>query len=573
MKRTKNQERKTVVYTTKAKCRDCYRCVRVCPVNAIKMENGQAQVVTENCIACGTCIIECPQHAKTYTTDYGKVLQMLEAGGELVVSVAPSFAGFYTEWERKRLPSALRSIGFHYITETSFAAWDTAIASFRYIKENKKENHICTACPAIVNYINIYEPQYSPCLIPIASPMIAHAKLLKRQFPKAKFIFIGPCVAKKDEATRDDNEKYIDAVLTFEELNELFKLRGITLDALEESNFDQEAKGFARLYPLEGGMLKTAGASTDILDDRVMAVSGFEEIKELLHSLKKESKKKITIEPLFCKYGCINGPVGNRKENIFLKRERVLQYAESMPGKTGDEDEVNRELLAAEFHPKRLMEKNYTEEQIKEVLAGIGKYTIEDELNCTACGYDTCRKKAIAVLEGLAEPEMCMPYIRRITEQQFEALIKHDPNGIVSLDGSLQILHMNEAFKKMFSCSDAIIGKNISYLMDPELFEKLTTGENMLLRETQHFNNYNLTAHTTAYTIPNQDQYIGIFMDVTAFEHNQEALSDIKTETLHKAHELLEHQVAMAQDLARFLGEHTAKEEYLLNRLIELTKK
>lgn len=566
-------ERKTVVYTTKAKCRDCYRCVRVCPVHAIKMENEQAQVITENCITCGTCVIECPQHAKTYATEYGKVLQMLEGNHTMIISVAPSFAGYYNEWEQKRLPSALRTLGFHYITETAVGAWHTAQASFQYIKNHKGQNHICTACPAIVNYINIYEPQYSSSLIPISSPMIGHARMMKRDYPKAKFVFVGPCIAKKDEALQANNDNIVDAVLTFEELDELFKLKDIHLDSCEESRFDQEATANARLFPLEGGLLKTAGESTDILDNHIVAISGFSEIKEILHALKKDGNKKLIIEPLFCRFGCVNGPIGDKTKNIFTKRESILEFASQSQVEVNDEQKDVSDLLKTNFPHKHLKEKTYTEEQIKEVLAAIGKYTPEDELNCMACGYDSCREKAIAVLEGLAELNMCMPFMRRVSEQKFDTLIKYNPSGIVTLNQKLEILHMNDAFKKIFTCSDAILGKNIAYLIDPDPFEKLTTTDIDIFRENIHYVNYNITAHVIIYRIPNQEQYVGIFMDVTAFQNNKELLSDIKSETLSKAQELLDHQVSMAQELARFLGEHTAKEEVLLNRLIDLTKK
>lgn len=564
--------RKTVVYTTKAKCRDCNRCVRACPVHAIKVENGQAQVITENCIACGTCISECPQHAKTYTTDYGKVLQMLEGDNQLIVSMAPSFAAYYNEWEQKRLPSALRALGFHYVAETAAGAWYTAQGSLDFIRD-KKQHHICTACPAIVNYIGIYAPAYAKYLIPVSSPMVAHARLLKKEMPKAKFIFIGPCIAKKDEAYQPNNEKYIDAVLTFDELEELFKLKNITLDSCEESSFDQEVQGDARLFPLEGGLLKTAGMSTDVLDKRIIAISGFSEIKQALEALDSEKQNPVVLEPLFCRYGCINGPAAKKNKNIFFKREAVLEYGSHTPGAQKEYNPKWDEVLQTEFSSKPYQKKKFTEEQIKEVLAMIGKHNPEDELNCSACGYDTCREKAMAVLEGIAEPNMCLPFIRRATEQKFDALIEHDPNGIVTLNHKLEIIHMNEAFKKMFTCSDSIVGKNISYLIDPEPFEKIATGDDTIIRETVHHSNYNITCHQICYTIPGQEQYVGIFMDVTDFQSSKEKLSDIKTETLNKAQELLDHQISMAQEIARFLGEHTAKEEFLLNKLIELTKK
>ena len=566
-------ERKTVVYTTKAKCRDCYRCVRACPVNAIKMEDGQAQVVSENCIACGTCITECPQHAKTYITDYGKVLQMLEAGHTLIATLAPSFAGYFNEWEQKRLPSALRAVGFHYVAETAVGAWYSAIQSIRHINEHHGQHHICSACPAVVNYITLYAPQYVSTLLPVASPMIAHAKMLKKKFPKAKVVFIGPCVAKKDEALQQKNAGIIDSVLTFDELGELLRVKNVSLNNCEESRFDQEVQGDARLFPLEGGMLRTANASTDVLDNHVIAISGFPEIKEILQSLKKNDEQKLIIEPLFCRYGCINGPAANKEVNLFTKRGQILNYAELNPGTQEPEDAACTALLEMEYTGKQVKQNSYTNEQIKEVLAGIGKHTLEDELNCTACGYNSCREKAVAVLDGLAEPDMCMPYMRRASEQKFDILISNDPNGIVILNDKLNIVHMNDAFKKMFSCSDSITGKNISYLIDPEPFEKLSAGDEGLVRKTIYYTPYNITAHVVIYSIPEQEQYVGVFTDMTDLKMSSDKLSDIKTETLNKAQELLDHQISMAQEIARFLGEHTAKEEVLLNRLMDIIKK
>ncbi len=470
---------------------------------------------------------------------------MLEGNHQLIASVAPSFAGYYNDWEQKRVPSALRALGFHYIAETSAGAWHTAMASLDIIKEKPDQNHICTACPAIVNYI----------------------------YPKSKFVFIGPCIAKKDEANRPENEEYVDAAITFDELEELFKLKNITLKTCEESSFDQEVSGDARLFPLEGGLLRTAGMSTDMLDSKIIALSGFEEIKQVLESLHQGKNDKIILEPLFCRYGCINGPVANKEENIFSKREAVLEYARNKPGKEEDTGITNSKLFQTFFPAKHHQEEVFSEEQITEILASTGKFLPEDELNCMACGYNSCREKAVAVLQGIAESSMCMPYMRRMAEKQFDTLIGHDPNGIVILDSNLNIAHMNNAFKKMFTCSDAIIGKRISYLIDPESFEKIATGNEKIIRDTIHYDNYNLVCFQISYSLPDQHQYIGIFVDITDIQSNREKLADIRSETMNKAQELLDHQINMAQELARFLGEHTAKEEILLKKLIDTTKK
>jgi iron only hydrogenase large subunit-like protein len=572
------QEKSAVVYTSKAMCRDCYRCVRVCPVNAIKMEGGQAQVIADQCIACGTCIAECPQHAKAYRTDYGKVLAMLEANDDLAVSLAPSFAACYTPWEQKRLPSALRSLGFNYVGETAIGAWHTAEASLQWMQARPGMDHICTACPAVVSYISQYVPEFAPNLVPVVSPMLAHARMLKQKHPKRKVIFAGPCVAKKAEATAGNNEVFIDAVLTFEELDELLKIKQINLQHCEESNFDEEAGTNARLFALEGGLLKTAGLDTDMLQANTIAVSGFDEIREVLNGLaeKKDQQnghQKWIIEPLFCKHGCINGPSVRHKQSLYSRRNMVLQFAKSKPGATVESTKLFDRLNA---HYPPLANKQqllFSESQIQAVLQLTGKHKAEDELNCMACGFSSCRNKAIAVLQGIAEPEMCMPYMRRLAEKKFDLMIDHDPNGIILLNNTLEIVHMNAAFKKMFSCSDALIGRKISYLIDPDAFEKMATSEETLIRQTMHYSSYNLICHQISYAIPELSQYVGIFVDITDLKINKEKLNEIKTETIIRAQELIEHQISMAQEMARFLGDNTARGEVLMNKLIDSIKK
>ncbi len=572
------QQKSAVVYTSKAMCRDCYRCVRVCPVSAIKMENGQARVLADQCIACGTCIAECPQHAKAYRTDYGKVLMMLEQGEQIALSLAPSFASYYTPWEQKRLPSALRSLGFHYIGETAIGAWHTAAASRKWIEENPGRNHICTACPAVVNYIAQYDTTHLPHLVPVVSPMIAHARLLKAQNPGRKVVFAGPCVAKKHEAEQSDNMSFVDAVLTFSELEELFRIKQVNLQQCEESAFDEEAGGESRLFPLEGGLLRTAQMETDMLHPDVIAVSGFDELSTLLKSLKVSKKitdedKNYVVEPLFCKYGCINGPTERKSIAMFAGRNQLIAYAKARPGLKMQTEKLFKKLNARYNRIDNKLNNNFSEQQILEVLGKTGKHKAEDELNCMACGFSSCREKAFAVLQGMAEPEMCMPYMRRAAERKFDLMIEFDPNGIILLNNQLEIIHMNAAFKKMFSCSDALIGRKISYLIDPDAFEKLATTDEPQLRQTVRYTSYNLVCHQITYRIPETDQYVAIFVDITDLQINKEKLTEIKSETIVQAQELIEHQISMAQELARFLGENTARGEVLMNKLIDSIKK
>lgn len=561
----------SVVYTNKAKCRDCNRCVRHCPVKAIKIENGQAQVIPEKCISCGTCVIECPQSAKTYRKDIDKVKKYINDGEKLIISVAPSFAGLYNEWERLRLPSALRMIGFCQVEETAVGAYHTAILSKEIIENEPNKSHLLTACPAFVNYIEKYQPELVENLVQINSPMIIHAKLLRKKFGlKSKIIFVGPCIAKKSEA--DKSENLINAVLTFDELQELFDWKKIDFAQCEESSFDETPGEFSQNFPLEGGLLQTANLDTDIMSAKILAISGYEEIEEVADAIKNNNGIYI-VEPLFCNHGCINGPGITNKNSNFEYRNRVIKYTEKQKNRPEIEKLEVKDFKANYSKNTNIKRKTYSEKEIVETLAKFGKLTLSDELNCKACGYNTCRDKAIAVLDGIAEHEMCVPFMRQLAEAKSNMVIETSPNGIIVLNENLEIESMNKSFKKMFSCSDVILKKKISYLIDPDPFEKIASGSADEIVKIMHYPNYNLICHQISYALRIEKKYIGIFVDITDIQANKDKLNDIKTETIIQAQELIDHQINMAQELARFLGDNTAKGEMLMNKLIEAIKK
>jgi iron only hydrogenase large subunit-like protein len=560
--------KKAVVFTNKAKCHDCYRCVRVCPVNAIRMEQGQAHVIPERCIACGTCISECPQQAKTYEKDMDRVYAWLAKGEKIGISIAPSFVSFFDDWEQKCLASALRNCGFSYVAETAVGAYYVAQKTKELISAHPTQNHICSSCPAIVNYIEKYLPNLVGNIVPVVSPMMAHAKMMRSEARLEKVVFVGPCIAKKDEAKRPELANLVDAVLTFDELLELFALCKVEIKHCESSSFDNLPLGHSRLFPLEGGLLKTAGMDTEILSENIYAVSGFEEIRDALLSINGEKNDKaVVIEPLFCKNGCINGPIMRKGKNVFLQRKAVLSYKEN--AETTQNPENCGTDLRTQYHNKAIAQTSYSDEAIRKVLAQTQKFSIEDELNCGACGYSSCREKAIAVLDGIAEVEMCMPFMRHLAEKKSDAIIQKDPSGIVILDHDLKILHMNPAFKKMFSCTDAVQKRHISYLIDPEPFEKLGTSEIDMIKQKAEYKNYNLVCHQVCYYLKEEKQFVGVFLDITDLLHTEDVLKGIRTEAILQAQELIDHQVDMSQMVAKYLGESAAKGEMLMQKLIK----
>ncbi|MHB8997727.1 MAG: [Fe-Fe] hydrogenase large subunit C-terminal domain-containing protein [Armatimonadota bacterium] len=559
-----------VVYTNKARCRDCYRCVRVCPVKAISMHKGQAFVEPERCLACGTCIRECPQGAKQFRSDIECAVRLLSSGQPVAVSLAPSFAATYSDWERKRLPSALRKLGFSYVAETAIGAFQVSERTAEYVREHPEDAHICTACPAVVSFVEKYEAELVSALTPIVSPMIAHAKHIKATLGEnTRVVFIGPCVAKKAEADREEFAGLVDCVLTFRELAEWMERDEISLNACEESTFDEQPEGDARFFPVLGGSMRTSHLNTDLLAADVVSVSGIDDVREALESL-KDNLRPVIIEPLFCLQGCINGPAISCDCNVYDRRQDLLRYAQEHPGLESGAAEARP--LHTDFAATCLDEDvPVREDEIKRILALTGKVTAEDELNCGACGYNSCRDKAVAVIRGMAEPEMCIPYMKRLAEQRSDRIIETSPNGIVILDEKLNIISMNPTFRKFFMCSEAVLGKPISYLMDPDPFERLVSGAEEKVEMTARHDRYKLVTHQIMYALREEHQYAGIFVNITSTHDSQTKLTELRTQTLEQARELLEHQISMAQKMAQFLGESTAQGEQLVENLMEMT--
>jgi iron only hydrogenase large subunit-like protein/uncharacterized Fe-S cluster-containing protein len=573
-----------VIFVNKATCRDCYRCIRVCPVKAIKMHDGQASIIAERCISCGTCVKECPQSAKKYRNDLENVKQLLTSGSRVACSLAPAFAGFFTDRIRRRVPSVLRLLGFSHISETAIGAFFAAQATVKFWESRGKEQPlVISACPACVDYILRYKPQYASYIAPVVSPMIAHAKYIRRRLgDETKVVFIGPCIAKKVEGETADGTGHIDAVLTFEEFSQWLAEENVDIASCEESGFDDTPRGAARYFPLEGGCIKTAGWSENRLDDDVVAVSDIQHVQHALESCRPGQ----IIEPLFCPQGCICGPGSGSELSPASLRSHIIEFSkrgfpkanETSPNRKQMEqesrltldDEEFIETLTKHYQPfTPLKQKKVTETQIRDIFEKTGKTLPEEQLNCTSCGYPSCRDLAVAIVEGVATPEMCVPFFRKTAEQRIDRVIETSPNGIVTLDEHLNIISMNPSFRQFFRCSNAVCGRPISYLMDPEPFERLLAEPDKKVESVVHHEAYNLVCHEVLYSLPAEKQFVGIFMNITTLQKNENQLDQLRQQTIKQARELLEQQVRMAETIASCLGENTARAETLLETLME----
>lgn len=559
-------KKENVIYTVTANCQDCYRCVRVCPVKAIRVSNGQAYIEDELCIKCGTCVRECPQGAKTIRSSVDDVKELLSSGRKVAISVAPSFPVLFSGWRSSRLPSALRLLGFLHVSETAEGAQAVAEKAF----EVKGQGSICTACPAVVNYIEKYKTEHVDKLMPIVSPMIAHGKLLKKRLGQDwAVVFVGPCAAKKDEALRSEHSGVIDAVLTFSELMTWMKEEGIDLSTCSESGF--ESRGdlqLARLFPLEGGMLKAGNVSYDGTDADVLCLSGDENVTELLNIPPEEWGYDV-VEPLFCAGGCINGPCMPDEKNYFIKKQELLDFCSKkqidLRGGAEDEVECNTEFASK---PAISDSGDVSEEKINAILEETGKSDPLLQLNCGACGYKTCRENAIAVARGMAEPDMCMPYTRRLAQQRTDTIIETSPNGIVMVDDHLHIIHMNPAFQKMFSCNNSLLGRHVSHILDEDSYELLATGK-MTSRDFIRVKN-GIKYHEIVYALADEKQYVGIYTDVSDLKFDDREIDTFKNQTLEHVRELLYHQINFSQEMAHYLGKSTAESEELVKKITNI---
>jgi signal transduction histidine kinase/iron only hydrogenase large subunit-like protein len=405
-------DQKTLVSTIKERCRVCYTCVRECPAKAIRISSGQAEVIPERCIGCGNCIRVCSQSAKHVLSSIEGVHGLLDSGDRVAACIAPSFPAEFIDLDPRQLVGMVRSIGFRLVNQVAFGA-DLVAEQYRLLLSKNKYFHwIATTCPAIVEFVERYHPGLVPSLAPIVSPMVAMARVLRRLHGEdLRIVFIGPCIAKKAESG-------IDAVLTFQELRQMFERKGIGLSSVGWSDFDPPHGALGALFPVSHGMLQAAGISEDLLISDVVAADGKSKFVEAIKEFESGDMDVRLLEILCCN-GCIMGPGINSPIPLFRRRSRVSQYARQHLA-TLDRSQWANDLnffsdlnLERHFSAKDrrlLIPVEGVQGELIHILERMGKFSAQDELNCGACGYDTCQQHAMAIYRGLAESEMCLPY-------------------------------------------------------------------------------------------------------------------------------------------------------------------
>lgn len=408
-----------IVSTIPEKCKRCYTCVRECPAKAIRVTNGQAMVIEERCIACGNCVKVCAQHAKRIEDSTADVYDMLRSGKPVFACLAPSFSSAFYPTNPRKIIAAVRKLRFTEVWQVAFGA---ELVSQEYVKQfeaslRSNTRIISTPCPAIVSFVRKYMPKLHEALAPIVSPMIAVGRAIRQRYGhEVDVVFIGPCIAKKNEIRDPSVADAVDGVLTFNELLQMFGEAGIEPDQLPISDFDGPRSYIGRSFPISGGLVRTAGLSNDILESDVLITEGKEWVIAALKELEANNCQAKLFDILFCE-GCINGPEIPNDLSIFARKEILASFIREQ-----NRYVTKREFIEAlsefedinlnrTFHEEPVELTQPSEEEITRVLQATRKFGHENELNCGACGYVSCREKAIAVCQGLAELDMCLPYI------------------------------------------------------------------------------------------------------------------------------------------------------------------
>lgn len=400
-----------LVYTIKELCRTCYTCVRECPAHAIRIVGGQAEVMTERCIACGNCTKVCSQGAKVFTNTIDLTRKVLEKPGRKAAIVAPSFPSeFHDVADHKIVVAMIRALGFDLVSEVSFGA-DIVARQYRYmVGEAADRNYISSDCPAIVSFIRFYHPDLTDNLMPVVSPMVAMTRVMRKKYgDDISVVFIGPCVAKKAENAE------VDAAITFIELREMLESAGIKPDSVTPSEFDPPLGGRGAIFPVTRGLLQTAGVNDDAITGNIIAAEGRIDFQEAIKEFEEGKIGRQHLELLCCE-GCIMGPGMSKGGKQYNRRALVSTYAQQKMA-TLDMEEWRKDLedydkldLSVRYRPEDMRRRLPEEEEVKQVLVSMGKLTPKDHLDCGACGYETCVDHAIAIVKGQAEQEMCLPY-------------------------------------------------------------------------------------------------------------------------------------------------------------------
>ena len=554
------------------KCRHCYKCVRNCEVKAIMVKDGRAEIMPDNCILCGRCLQICPQSAKTLVSDLGRVKDMIEAGEKVVVSIAPSYMGLLKYHTIGQVRCALMRLGFTDVRETAEGAALVTAEYARLLSEGTMENIISTCCPSVNALIEKYYPQLIPYLAPVVSPMIAHGRMIKQELGSdTKVVFLGPCIAKKQEALDPRHADCVDAVLNFNDISRWLNEEDIVIEDCEDTPFERLDPRVNRLYPVTSGVINSVMVTEEKQDKyRKFYVHGESNCIDLCQSMVRGEITGCFIEMNMCSGGCIKGPTVNDKSISRFKvkldmEERIsrdpVPEAETKPLL----EEVSLHKVFLDRTPKDPVP---SEEEIRDIRAKTGKVRPDDELNCGACGYPTCREKAIAVYQKKAELDMCIPFMYEKSKSFANLVMETSPNVVLIVDADMKLLEYSAVGEKYFGKTRAEALQMYLYeFIDPSDFQWVFDTHQNIHGKKVHYPEFKLDTLQNIVYIPEQNVVLATFIDITKEEEQARLEYERKLDTIDLAQKVIHKQMMVAQEIAGLLGETTAETKTTLTKL------
>lgn len=545
--------------TIKSNCKNCYKCIRNCPVKSIRFTAGQAHIIREECVLCGECYVVCPQNTKTIRNDISIARELIASGSEVFVSLAPSFIANYPGKSVGDVERALIKLGFSGASETAIGA---AIVKKQYenmVRSRKSSVIISSCCHTVNTLIQKHYPKALPYLADVITPMQAHCELLKREHENCRVVFIGPCISKKAEAEAYSS---VDCVLTFDELDEWLASENIRM----ESGTPDREKGRTRMFPVSGGIIGSMDKDPGF---HYITVDGMENCINAIKDIISGELENCFVEMSACSGSCIAGPVMKRKSRTPFKA--LLTIDDCVSKKDFDVAVPEEKYLQKNFKAESILRVIPGDSAIKEILRKMGKNSKEQELNCGSCGYNTCLDKAVAVYMGKADISMCLPFLNDKAESFSSTIIHNTPNGIMVLDEQLNVQQINKAAKKILNLPGAadIIGSPVVRILDPiDYILALDKGKNVYDKR-KYLADYRKYIEETI--IYNEEYHIIIIImkDISsevelknAKEAQNKAAADITDRVVEK-------QMRIVQEIALLLGETTAETKIALTKLKE----
>lgn len=545
----------------KSNCKNCYKCIRNCPVKSIRFSGNQAHIIGNECILCGRCFVVCPQNAKEITSELEKTKVLLQTGEPVVVSLAPSFIANYDGVGIEAMKKALVKLGFSDVEETAIGATLVTREYERMIEEDERDIIISSCCHSINLLIQKHFPNMLEYLADVVSPMQAHCLDIKKRIPDAKTVFIGPCVAKKDEAEHYNG--IVDAVLTFEELTQWLKSEGIELE--KEIIPDENTR--ARFYPTTGGILKTITDEND--DYTYLALDGVENCIAAFNDIASGKIHKCFIEMSACAGSCIAGPVMEKYHRNPV--EDYMSVAKYAGKKQYDIAPASSAEMRKGFEVIQPHLEKPDEYEIRDALREMGKFKPSDELNCGSCGYNTCREKAIAIIQGKAEISMCLPYLKDKAESFSDTIVKNTPNGLIVLNDKLEVQQINTAALRIMNLRNAgdVLGDGVIRILEPNAFLKVQSSGRGIYNERVYLAEYDRYVEQTIVPDRESRMLVCIMRDVTEEENAKQKKENITHETVRVADAVVDKQMRIVQEIASLLGETAAETKIALAKLKE----